>query len=296
MNYKSSNKLFSWYYVGIIVIILIVGAFATFYTYKDVSNNTQKTLLKDVASIAIAFDVEDIMSLKGDETDLNNPVYLSLKNKLGDIRAVNEEVRFVYFLGYRNDQVFFYLDSESDTSEDYSPPGQVYDEATDLDIEILKGEKNEGIEFNTDRWGSWLTSLVSIKHEGQVIAVLGMDMSADRYFRNLYAHMSIPIISTIFVLILIFIGLLLRRKEKEYISFKEKLFALATHDLRSPLTGISWLTETSLMNKEGMRKEDMQNIEQINDKVKTLLNSVNTLLASTDERKVKDKKENGYKN
>jgi hypothetical protein len=44
------------------------------------------------------------------------------------------------------------------------------------------------------------------------------------------------------------------------------------------------------MNKEGMRKEDMQNIEQIHEKVKTLLNSVNTLLASTDERKVKDKK------
>ncbi|MDQ5954433.1 MAG: hypothetical protein QG583_361 [Patescibacteria group bacterium] len=290
MNYKSSSQLFSWYYVVIIVIILLVGIFATFYTYKDVSNNTQKTLLKDVASMAVAFNIDDIMNLTGTPLDLTSPVYLSLKNKLETIRATNEEVRFVYFLGYRNDQVFFYLDSEPDTSEDYSPPGQVYDEATDLDIEILKGEKGEGIEFSTDRWGSWLTSLVSIKHEGQVIAVLGMDMSADRYFRNLYTHLAIPIISTIFVLILIFIGLLLRRKEKEYISFKEKLFSLATHDLRSPLTGISWLTETTLMNKEGMRKEDMQNIEQIHEKVKTLLNSVNTLLASTDERKVKDKK------
>ncbi len=291
MNYKSSSKLFSWYYVGIIVIVLIVGAFATFYTYKDVSNNTQKTLLKDVASIAVAFNVDDITSLSGTEGDLNNPVYLSLKNKLEEIRATNEEVRFVYFLGYRDDKAFFYLDSEPDTSEDYSPPGQVYVEATDLDIEILKGEKNEGIEFSTDRWGSWLTSLVSIKYEGKVIAVLGMDMSADRYFRNLYTHISIPILSTIFVLILIFIGLLLRRKEKEYISFKEKLFALATHDLRSPLTGISWLTETTLMNKEGMRKEDMENIEQIHEKVKALLSSVNTLLASTDERKIKNKKE-----
>ena len=89
---------------------------ATLYTYKSTAENTQKTLLKDVASIAIAFEVEDILSLRGDETDLNNPVYLSLKNKLTEIRAVNEEVRFVYFLGYRNEQVLFYADSEPDTS------------------------------------------------------------------------------------------------------------------------------------------------------------------------------------
>ena len=37
-------------------------------------------------------------------------------------------------------------------------------------------------------------------------------------------------------------------------------------------------------------KEDMQNIEQIHEKVKALLASVNTLLASTDEKKVKEKK------
>jgi hypothetical protein len=280
MKIKPSNKIFTWYYYVIIVVILIVGSLATIYTYKSTAENTQKTLLKDVASIAIAFEVEDILSLRGDETDLNNPVYLSLKNKLAEIRAVNEEVRFVYFLGYRNEQVLFYADSEPDTSEDYSPPGQIYDEATELDVEILKGLKNEGIEFNTDRWGSWLTSLVSIKHEGKVIAVLGMDMSAERYFRNLYTHMSIPIISTMFVLILIFIGFLLRRREKEYLVLKEKLLRVATHDLCSPLTGISWLTETTLMNKEGMRKEDAENIETIHQKITELLKSVNELLAS----------------
>ena len=81
------------------------------------------------------------------------------------------------------------------------------------------------------------------------------------------------------------IGLFLRRKEKEYITLKEKLFRVATHDLRSPLTGISWLTETTLMNKEGMRKEDVENIETIHQKITELLKSVNELLASGENKK-----------
>ena len=285
MSLKPTSKVFTWYYYVIIAVVLVVGILATFYTYKEVSSNTQNTLLKDVASIALAFDVNDIASLTGSEGDLNSPVYLSLKNKLEQIRSTNEEIRFLYFLGYKDEQAFFLADSESDTSLDYSPPGQIYDEATVLDLEILRGLKDQGIEFSTDRWGSWLTSLVSIKHDGKVIAVLGMDMSADRYFRNLYTHMSIPIISTIFVLILIFIGFLLRRREKEYIALKEKLFRVATHDLRSPLTGISWLTETTLMNKDKMRREDAENIETIHEKIATLLKSVNELLASGENKK-----------
>lgn len=285
MNLKPTSKVFTWYYYVIIVVVLVVGILATFYTYKEVSSNTQNTLLKDVASVALAFDVNDIKSLSGSEQDLNSPVYLSLKNKLEQIRATNEEIRFLYFLGSKDEQAFFFADSEPNTSLDYSPPGQIYDEVTLLDLEILKGLKDQGIEFSTDRWGSWLTSLVSIKYNGEVVAVLGMDMSADRYFRNLYTHMSIPIISTVFVLILIFIGFLLRRREKEYIVLKEKLFRVATHDLRSPLTGISWLTETTLMNKDKMRPEDAENIETIHQKVVTLLKSVNDLLASGENKK-----------
>ena len=47
MNYKSSGKLFSRYYVGMIMIVLLVGTFATIWTYKSVTANSKKDLLKE---------------------------------------------------------------------------------------------------------------------------------------------------------------------------------------------------------------------------------------------------------
>ena len=204
---------------------------------------------------------------------------------LEKIRIANPDIQFTYFLGYRDGQVFFYMDSEPDTSEDYSPPGQIYDEATELDKSMLLGGVDQAVEFSHDRWGSWLTSLVALKQDGQVVALMGIDVSSQNYFKNLYVYTAIPFLATIFVLMLMSIGLFLRRKEKEYITLKEKLFRVATHDLRSPLTGISWLTETTLMNKEGMRKEDVENIETIHQKITELLKSVNELLASGENKK-----------
>ena len=73
MSFKPTNKIITWYYYVIIVVILIVGSLATLYTYKSTAENTQRTLLKDVASLSVTFDVEDIASLTGSESDLSNP-------------------------------------------------------------------------------------------------------------------------------------------------------------------------------------------------------------------------------
>ncbi len=286
MTYKPSSKLFTWYYGTIIAIVLLVGTSASFYTYHRVSTNTQDALLKNAASVAAAFNSTDIANLSGSEDDLANPTYAILKEKLEKIRSANDQVRFVYFLGYRNNEVFFYMDSEPATSEDYSPPGQIYDEATDLDKAMLIGGADQAIEFSSDRWGSWLTSLVTIRDGERVVALMGMDVMSEKYKRTVYASTAIPIITTLFVMALILIGFFLRRKENEYLAFKEKLVSVATHDLRSPLTGIAWLTETTLINKNEMRKEDADNIQQIHEKVTKLLKSVNALLAGdTGEKK-----------
>lgn len=284
MNYKHSNKLFSWYYASIISIILLVGVGATIWTYKTVSFNAKKDLLINVASIAGAFNSDDIIHLTGTESDLSNPYYIYLKNKLEKIRAINKDVRFIYLWGYRNEQIYFMVDSEPSSSVDYSPPGQIYVEATEVERQVLRKELPSAIEFNSDRWGRWFTALVPIMDGDKVVAVMGMDISSLKYLERIYTYTAIPIIVTVFFLVLIIIGLILRKNEEKYLHLKEKLISLATHDLRSPLTGISWLVDTILENKESMKNEDRTNLQTVSEKIRNLINSVNELLASPDKK------------
>jgi len=46
-------------------------------------------------------------------------------------------VRFIYLNGSKNGKIFFYVDSENLDSPDYSPPGQQYEEASQLVRELF---------------------------------------------------------------------------------------------------------------------------------------------------------------
>lgn len=282
MKFNSSNKLFSWYYSIIITLVVIVGTVSSVLTYIKVSGSTQGILLKDVASIVSVFDSKNIVALKGDESDLENPAYITLKNKLEKIPNLNTDVRFAYLWGYRDGNVFFLVDSEPADSEDYSPPGQIYDEATELDRDIFLKKLPSGIEISSDRWGTWLTALTPMIDEetNEIVAVMGMDMKASRYFETIYVYTAIPIISTIFVLLLIIIGLVLRKREQEFLSLKSELVSIASHEIRSPLTGITWIMEALVKDSENMSDRQKHDIGMVKSKSEELLNTINDLLDS----------------
>lgn len=276
MQNKSLNDILNKYYKISILVVLGIGIFATYLTYQKTVKETKEELLTNVSIIANTLNPNDIKTLVGNENDLNNPNYIAIKNKLEKINSLNDENRFLYLWNYRNGEVVFLVDSEPTNSEDYSPPGQVYDEATDLDKDVLLGIKKNGIEFSEDRWGHWLTALVPILDENQnIVAVLGIDMDSKIYSNTIYTNIAIPILSTIFVLIIIIIGLILRKKENEYLNLKEKLLSTARHELRAPLTALSWLTETMLNDNNNLNQE---NIKNINTKVNELKNNVNKII------------------
>lgn len=275
----------------ITTIVILLGIIASIYTYRSVSRGTQEDLLKNVSSVASIFDLESILALSGSDTDLTNPAYISLKSKLEKIPEINSDITFIYLWGYRDGNPYFLVDSEPADSEDYSPPGQVYDEATDLDRDLFLKKLPPAIEISTDRWGTWLSGLSPIWSEsGEVVAVLGVDMSADKYFRTVYVYTAIPIITTIFVLLLLLTSFLLQRKEEEFISFKSELVSIASHEIRSPLTGISWLSSAMLKSGDNLSEDQKKDINTIKGKSEGLMATINDLLDSAAVDKASSKK------
>ena len=290
MKFNSQVKLTLYYFV-ITTIVILLGIIASIYTYRSVSRGTQEDLLKNVSSVASIFDLESILALSGSDTDLTNPAYISLKSKLEKIPEINSDITFIYLWGYRDGNPYFLVDSEPADSEDYSPPGQVYDEATDLDRDLFLKKLPPAIEISTDRWGTWLSGLSPIWSEsGEVVAVLGVDMSADKYFRTVYVYTAIPIITTIFVLLLLLTSFLLQRKEEEFISFKSELVSIASHEIRSPLTGISWLSSAMLKSGDNLSEDQKKDINTIKGKSEGLMATINDLLDSAAVDKASSKK------
>ena len=179
---------------ALVVAILFAGACTTWWIVSQTDREMRASLSLEVRWMAKGVNAARIAALTGTDADLSNPAYLLLKNQLAVTRSNYPLCRFVYLLGRKPDgALFFFVDSESADSKDYSPPGQVYDEATDSFSRVFAngGEAIEGPV--ADRWGKWVSALAPIyrpqtpldKTGSKIVAALGMDIDARIWIRML---------------------------------------------------------------------------------------------------------------
>ncbi len=276
------SRYSSWFYQIALLIVLIVGIFASTYTYRETTRALQQSLLENASAIAYAIDPHELELLTGGETDLGDPVYQGLKARLEKARSARGDVRFIYFTGYRDGEPFFYVDSEPDTSEDYSPPGQIFYEGSEaFRAPIIGNDSTPHLdEIYEDRWGIWLTAVVPILNTstGSVFALMGVDVDASEYYRTAWFYTLAPIGVTFFVLLLLSIGYLVRRREQRLLDFKSELVSIASHEIRTPLTGISWIAEQLLKNPGGLTESVKNDIRLIASQSRDLILSVSDFL------------------
>ena len=204
------------------LLIGFAGACLTWRTVRLTDLKMRDELLGQSRIVAETFELNQIQALAGSEVDLSNPVYQRLKEQLIQVRTTIPLCRFVYLLG-RNDEgkLFFFVDSESSDSKDYSPPGQIYEEATETQHHAYNSRSEAVAGPYKDRWGTWVSGMVPImdsktalwdqarpddakavvetavdfyrkngrdsdKGDGQIVAMLGMDVDARAWNRMLF--------------------------------------------------------------------------------------------------------------
>ncbi len=175
--------------------ILAIAVLSTWGLARRVDRELRRTLLLQARLVAQAVNVDCITALTGTEADLASPDYQRLKQQLTAVRSANPQCRFVYLMGRATgDVVFFFVDSEPTGSQDYSPPGQVYDEVTEA-LRRAFDVKAAAVEGPvSDRWGTWVSALVPITdpHSGGLLAVLGMDIDAHDWRLTIAARAALP--------------------------------------------------------------------------------------------------------
>lgn len=292
--YMLSNK----YWVLIFLSILSIGAYSTFLVGQRVYRDEVSMLINRAETISSSIGDSDIKNLSGDMSDLDKESYQRLKTKMINLKLVNPDSKFIYIMGYPdkysgedNKKMFFFVDSENVDSEDYSAPGDIYEETSQKEIDNFINGKSFVEGPYTDKWGSWVSgySPVFDQNTGKVLAVVGIDIDSKKWISDIRFAQALPA-SITFSIILIFISYYLSQKRKA-ISLQRRIefVSIASHQLKNPLSGIKWSTELLLNNKIGdLNEEQRTYVSHIYDSNERMIGLIDDLLKSSNLDESKD--------
>ncbi len=207
-------------YVGAALVIILLGLIATLWMARAEDARLREGMLVRARMVAAGIDLADLYALSATASDLDRPVYQALKARLMRVRRAYGLCRFVYLAGMRPDgAIFFFVDSEPPASEDHSPPGEIYPEASDAFRQVFE----TGMPFVegplADRWGNWVSALVPVDGSDAILptAVLGIDIEARNWTRGILVR-CVPLAALTLTLLalLTILWILTRRAEQAY--------------------------------------------------------------------------------
>mgnify|MGYP006152005783 CR=1 FL=1 len=165
-------------------VLLLVAAMASFWFVGQLSRFGETIEHRHgvavVSTAAALLDTAEIAALRGDASDAGTPTHDAVRTRLQAVRAANPEFRFVYLMRPvrpGSDRFVFLADAEDPASPDYSAPGDVYEGPTDELRAVFESGQPVFSGAVEDDWGTWVSALAPIRHEGRVVAVLGVDMA-----------------------------------------------------------------------------------------------------------------------
>jgi signal transduction histidine kinase len=258
------------------LIIVALGALGMVITYKvaDAQKRDYFEQRKVQATTAAAvIDYKDVQALTGSSADLSSKAYANIRAELVRIKQSDPRIRFVYLMRPQGRKMVFLVDAEDPSSTDYSPPGQVYDEAKPSDFKPFTGGIKPPTTIDgpvTDRWGTWLSASAYINNNaGKAVALLGTDVEIAH---ALDSYNQVRRLGTIFdILAVALMGLVAAqwivwrnnkdkrdalsreveasavRLNRELIKadrMKSDFIQLASHELRSPVNAVNVALQT----------------------------------------------------
>jgi PAS domain S-box-containing protein len=212
------RNIHKWLIIAI-VVILVSGSALSVWTAQREDNQLREELLTKTRLIESSISTGNIQGLTGSSADLDSPGYTALKEKIIKIRSADPQIRFVYLMRQLTDgSVAFLVDSEPPESEDYSPPGQAYPEASAILLNAFVSGKETTEGPLSDRWGTWVSGIVPIQDAktGKVIALLGIDIDARDWNLQIITACGPAIIGTLLLLFFVLIfSYVLERNDRE---------------------------------------------------------------------------------
>ncbi|HAE41417.1 MAG TPA: hypothetical protein DCG34_00670 [Clostridiales bacterium] len=148
-QFKKMNISFVIAFLGMALLSGYYISYINNYTIHEAS----KHAIELSRTIEASLNKEALKNLRADESDLDKTEYSMIKDSLMTVVKINQDLKFAYLYKLVDDEIRFMVDSEPSDSPDYSPPGQLYTEASPHHFEPFQSRKILLTEPFDDRWG-----------------------------------------------------------------------------------------------------------------------------------------------
>lgn len=222
-----------WSLLAAMIIVIAGGWYFTNVLGWEADRRERDNLMKQARLAATLVDMNIISRLTASETDTTLPEYLRVKRQLAGIRAADRRYRFSYLTILRDNKAIFLADSEPDTSPDCSPPGQIYTEASNGMLAVLRETPEQVDGPYEDRWGTWVSAYAATPSSGPYLSrvAVGIDVDA-RDWKSLMADRRLPaILITMMIVVIIIMYHVARERDeaaKEMLVRSERLAAVGS--------------------------------------------------------------------
>ena len=175
-----------------VLAVMAFGCLLTWRTMRTADRHMREALLRGTRLVTEAVDPVDVAALTGTPADLESPRYRRLRDQLAAATQVDPKCHYLYLMGRKPDgTVCFLVDTQGgfgiNPAEPSAEPGEAYDDATPALIAIFDDAEPFAEGPLPDEWGTWVSGLEPIidPANGKVLAVLGMDLDARTWKRDL---------------------------------------------------------------------------------------------------------------
>ncbi len=218
-NHRPNSKL-----VTLAIATFAIGCAVGFIYFRLERSHAIRELVHAAETAAFAFDADELRLLAGSPADANTGVYQTTKRRLQLLQRGNVSARYVYlFRASSPTQVVFLADSTTEGAPDESQPGTPYPEAADSPglQEVLRTGKATYEGPLEDSFGVWVTGYARVDADrepggtGAVQHILGIDIAAGAWNRNLWLAAAQGAIYTWLLLGFPLYALVTRRRQGE---------------------------------------------------------------------------------
>ncbi|HSX35028.1 MAG TPA: ATP-binding protein [Candidatus Saccharimonadales bacterium] len=271
-----NRDTFRYVVIGLMFGVAITSIIVAVALGRSTANDIHTQLSERSQSIAAALGSTQIATLKGTASDASTETYKGLKKQLADVKRANPDARSIYVIGQRGERLFFYVDSEQPSSSQYSPAGEWYDDGTDADSAMFKTGQPIVEGPVSDSYGTFISGLAPIFKPGtrDVLATIGIDVDASTYRHDIITSTLIPLLTGLSIVLILFVFESIRRRNLQLLALRSELVSVASHELRNPITGIRWASDSLRKMIQDDRAVRMAN---------AIYNSAVALQATTDD-------------
>jgi PAS domain S-box-containing protein len=214
--------------ISILIAMLVAILGLTYFSFVTVTKNVETKIKKELLDftkvVNASIDPLKIDELSGTNEDYQNPEYIKLKNKLIKMGDVNQSVRYIYIVGERNGELFFYIDSQPTRfnnlpgTEPTAFPGESYVDDSGTFYLTLNDNREIVSDAYTDKWGTFISVSVPIIDvaNDRTVAMLGVDMNLVDFQNRIQVSQAIVLIISFAVILILVLGFLYLRNQKKY--------------------------------------------------------------------------------